>query len=480
MDCAEEVASLRREVGPVVGGESNLAFNVLNGRMTVTNPGTELDASSVLLAVERAGMRAEAWKEMREEAASVRDRLRDGRTVATAVSGLAVLGGFVAHAVSAGLGPAMGISETVGSHGVPPVAVGFYAMGIGSAAWFILPRALGALRRFRPDMNLLMTIAILGAVGIGEWFEAAVVAFLFAVSLALESWSVGRARRAIEALMALAPSTVTVLRDGGAEESVSPDRVLVGTRFLVKPGERIALDGTVLRGTGDVNQAPITGESTPVSKGPGAPVFAGTVNGDGVLEVESTRPASDTVVARIVRLVEEAGARRAPAQMWVDRFARFYTPAVMGLAVGVLVVPPLLFGGMWQEWFYRALVLLVIGCPCALVISTPVSIVSALASAARHGVLVKGGAFIEAPAQLRAIALDKTGTLTTGLPEVATVVPMNGHSASELLSLAAAIEARSEHPLAAAIVGHARNLLIDPVPAQERHDPPRPRGDRGH
>ena len=467
MDCAEEVASLRREVGPVVGGEANLAFDVLNGRMTVPNPGAELEVSSVVKAVEHAGMRAEVWKDIREEAVSVRGRLRDGRTVATVVSGLAVLGGFVAHAVSSGLGPAMGIAETVGGHGVPPLAVAFYALGVGSAGWFILPRAWAALRRFRPDMNLLMTIAILGAVGIGEWFEAAVVAFLFAVSLALESWSVGRARRAIEALMALTPSTVTVLREDGGEETVPPDRVLVGTRFLVKPGERIALDGTVLRGTGDVNQAPITGESTPVLKGEGSPVFAGTVNGDGALEVESTRPASDTVVARIVRLVEDAGARRAPAEMWVDRFARFYTPAVLGLAVGVLLVPPLVFGGTWQEWFYRALVLLVIGCPCALVISTPVSIVSALASAARHGVLVKGGAFIEAPAHLRAIALDKTGTLTTGLPEVDTVVAMNGHSDAELLSVAASIEARSEHPLAAAIVGYAREHGIAFGPAED-------------
>lgn len=467
MDCAEEVASLRREVGPVVGGESNLAFEVLNGRMTVTSPGTGLDAAAVVRAVERTGMRAEVWADNAKAAASGPGRLRDGKTLATVVSGLSVLGGFVVHTVLSGLGPAMGIAEAVGTHRVPTLAVGFYALAIGSAGWFILPRALSALRRLRPDMNLLMGIAVLGAVGIGEWFEAAVVSFLFAVSLALESWSVGRARRAIEALLALTPATVTVLREDGTEETVPPDRAPIGTRFLVRPGERIALDGTVLRGSGEVNQAPITGESTPVLKGQGAPIFAGTVNGDGVLEVESTRPATDTVVARIVRLVEEAGARRAPAEMWVDRFARFYTPAVMGLAVGVLLVPPLLFGGMWQEWFYRALVLLVIGCPCALVISTPVSIVSALASAARHGVLVKGGAFIEAPAHLQAVALDKTGTLTTGVPEVATVVAMNGHTDSELLAFAAAIETRSEHPLAAAIVGHARVQRIDFAPAQD-------------
>jgi len=216
-----------------------------------------------------------------------------------------------------------------------------------------------------------------------------------------------------------------------------------------------------------VNQAPITGESAPVLKSVGAQVFAGTVNGDGALEIESTRPAADTVVARIVRMVEEAGARRAPSEVWVDRFARVYTPAVMILAASVLLVPPLLFGGLWQEWLYRALVLLVIGCPCALVISTPVSIVSALAAASRHGVLVKGGAFIEAPAHLRAIALDKTGTLTTGVPGVATVVSMNGHTEAEVLALAAAIESRSEHPLAAAIVGYARERGGEFAPAQD-------------
>jgi Cd2+/Zn2+-exporting ATPase len=283
----------------------------------------------------------------------------------------------------------------------------------------------------------------------------------------LESWSVARARRAISALMALTPPSVTVLRGDGKEEIVPPQRVPVGGRFLVKPGERIALDGNVVRGSGEVNQAPITGESAPVHKAVGAQVFAGTVNGDGVLEVESTHPATDTVVARIVRMVAEAGARRAPSEMWVDRFARVYTPAVMILAVGVLLVPPLLFGGLWQEWLYRALVLLVIGCPCALVISTPVSIVSALAAASRNGVLVKGGAFIEAPGRLRAIAIDKTGTLTTGAPSVATVVSMNGHTEAELLALAAAIELRSEHPLAAAIVRYARERGVELAAAHD-------------
>jgi Cd2+/Zn2+-exporting ATPase len=467
MDCAEEVASLRHEVGPVVGGDWNLAFDVLNGRMIVTIPNADFPALSIVRAVERTGMRAEIWKEASAAPTPGQGRLRDGRTIATVASGVFLLGGFVGHAILAGLGTALGLAEGRGAHAVPALAVPFYALGIASGAWFILPKAWVALRRLRPDMNLLMTIAVLGAAGIGEWFEAATVAFLFAVSLSLESWSVARARRAIAALMALTPPTVIVLREDGKEETVPSDRVPVGGRFLVRPGERIALDGNVVRGSGEVNQAPITGESTQVHKAVGAQVFAGTVNGDGVLEVESTRPATDTVVARIVRMVEEAGARRAPSEMWVDRFARVYTPAVMILAVGVLVIPPLLFGGLWQEWLYRALVLLVIGCPCALVISTPVSIVSALAAASRNGVLVKGGAFIEAPAHLRAIAIDKTGTLTTGTPGVATVVSMNGHTEAEILALAAAIELRSEHPLAAAIVAYARERGVTFAPAQD-------------
>jgi Zn2+/Cd2+-exporting ATPase len=467
MDCADEVATLRREVSSIVGGESNLAFDVLNGRMTVTSAGNDLAVVSIVRAVERAGMRAEVWTDAPNAASPERRRLHDGRTIATIASGVFLFGGFLARAIMGGLNTALGLAEPTGAHMVPNLTITLYALGIGSGAWCILPRAWAALRRLRPDMNLLMTIAVLGAAAIGQWFEAATVAFLFAVSLSLESWSVGRARRAIAALMALTPPTVTMLREGGDEETVPPDSVRVGARFLVRSGERIALDGNVVRGSGEVNQDPITGESVPVFKSAGAQVFAGSVNGEGVLEVESTRPAAETVVARIVRMVGEAGARRAPAEMWVDRFARVYTPAVMILAAGVMLVPPLLFGGLWQEWLYRALVLLVIGCPCALVISTPVSIVSALAAAARNGVLIKGGAYVEAPAHLRVVAFDKTGTLTTGAPGVVTVVPMNGHSEAELLARAAAIEIRCEHPVAAAIVRYAGEQGTEFKPAQD-------------
>jgi len=409
MDCADEVAILRREVGPVVGGEANLAFDVLNGRMAVIPSGNcEITSASIMQAVERAGMRAEILTDAPTAPIPSRGRLLEGRALATIASGAFLLSGFLAHAILLGIKPAIGLAESTSSHVVPGSSIALYALGIVSGAWFVLPKAWVALRSLRPDMNMLMTIAVLGAAALGDWLEAASVAFLFSVSLLLESWSVGRARRAIAALLALTPPTVTVLREDGREEIVPPELVPVGSRFFVRSGERIALDGIVVQGSGEVNQAPITGESLPVQKTVGAQVFAGTINGEGVLEIESSRPATDTVVARIVRMVGDAGARRAPAEMWVDRFARVYTPAVLALAALVLFIPPVFFGGLWQDWLYRSLVLLVIGCPCALVISTPVSIVSALASAARHGVLIKGGAFVEAPAHLRAVALDKT------------------------------------------------------------------------
>jgi len=304
-------------------------------------------------------------------------------------------------------------------------------------------------------------VTVIGAATIGEWLEAALVSFLFALSLALEAWSVGRARRAVEALLDLAPPTVRVLSDG-RETEVAPDDVSLGTVFLVKPGDRIALDGEVLRGNSEVNQAPITGESVPVLKEPGAQVFAGTINGDGVLEVRSTKITSDTTLARIVQMVGAAQAKKAPSEQWVEKFARYYTPIVFIFATLVFLVPPLLLGRDWQEWTYRALVLLVIGCPCALVISTPVSIVAALAASARNGVLIKGGVYVEAPARLKAIAMDKTGTLTEGRPRVSQVFPEPDVSEHELLELAATMESQSDHPLARAIVEYSQAQGIRP------------------
>lgn len=468
LDCAEEVAVLKREIGPVVGGEDCLSFDLLNAKMTVAVGSVGISADAVLHAVARAGMRAEVWQEHRQANAEDHSWLRRGRTFLTGASGLFTLTGFLVHVrLDGNILAALGAEGMGLVHQVPLASQMCYGLGILAGAWYVLPKAWLAVRRLRPDMNLLMMIAVLGAVGIGDWLEASTVAFLFSLSLAMEAWSVGRARRAIAALLDLTPPSVRLLRANDVEMQVSPEQVAVGTLFLVKPGERIPLDGRVVQGASHVNQAPITGESLPVSRSAGDPVFAGTVNGDGALEIESTKPAGETTLAHIVHMVGEAQTRRAPSEQWVEKFAQVYTPVVMGLAVAVFVVPPLFFGEVWTDWFYRALVLLVIACPCALVISTPVSIVAAIAAAARHGVLVKGGAYLEAPGRLRAIAFDKTGTLTEGKPTVVAVLPLDGHSETDLLERVAGLEVRSEHPLGKAILAYAQERGVAIRPAQD-------------
>ena len=468
LDCAEEVAALRRAVGPVVGGEDRLAFDVLNGRMMVLETADRVSTDAVREAVRRTGMTAAEWRPERDTDRRAEDRQRRVQAWLTTLSGMSVLVGFALHVWAAG-GFADAFRLLAGHDGqsTPVPEMVAYGLAIAFGARYVVVKAWYAARALRPDIHLLMVIAVTGAIAIGQWFEAATVAFLFALSLVLESWSVGRARRAIAALLDLAPPTVRVKLGSDGETEVPAAEVAVGSRFIVRPGERIPLDGRVVSGASTVNQAPITGESMPVEKGEGSDVYAGTINGDGALEVESTKAAADTTLSRIIRLVEEAHGRRARAEQWVETFARIYTPAVIVLAFAVFLLPPLLFGGLWEDWFYRALVLLVIACPCALVISTPVSIVAALASSARQGVLVKGGTYIEQPARLKAIAFDKTGTLTRGAPAVVQLIPLNGHSEDELLERAAALEARSAHPLAGAILEHAKGRGIEVAPAAD-------------
>jgi Cd2+/Zn2+-exporting ATPase len=351
---------------------------------------------------------------------------------------------------------------------VPLAARIAYLFAVVTGAWFIAPRAVRAARSIRPDMNLLMTVAVIGAILIGEWLEAATVAFLFALSLLLESWSVTRARRAVQKLMALAPAFARLRDPKTSEESeVTPDDVRVGDVVVVHAGERIPLDGEAVEGASLVDTSPVTGESKPQAVEPGSVAYAGTIALDGTLALRVTHPASDTVLARIIRQVAEAGRRRAKAERWVDRFARIYTPAVFAAAIFTALIPPLAGFGAWDEWFYRALVLLVIGCPCALVISTPVSVVAGLAAAARGGVLVKGDDLLEIPAGLATVAMDKTGTLTSGRPEVVEVVAGEGHTESEVMAVAAALELRSGHPLGAAIIDAAQVRGLDPLAAED-------------
>ena len=335
-----------------------------------------------------------------------------------------------------------------------------YAVATLSGGLLVFPLAFRALLKGRLDMNVLMTVAVAGAWIIGEQAEGASVVFLFALSELLESWAEGRARRAIGSLLELAPATAAVRRADGRFQERPVAEVAVGAEVQVKSGARIPLDGVVVEGESAVNQAPITGESVPVDKKPEDGVYAGTINGNGSLVIRTTKASGETTLSRIIKLVEEAGEQKAPTQRFVDRFAAIYTPAVFVIALLLALVPPLLFHAPWGVWVYRSLVLLVIACPCALVIATPVTIVSGLTAMARRGVLIKGGAVLEEVGKLRALALDKTGTITAGRPQVTEVITFGGVTREEVLAKAAAIDSHSEHPLAQAVVRAAEEEKI--------------------
>ncbi|WP_267919678.1 heavy metal translocating P-type ATPase [Pandoraea sputorum] len=314
-----------------------------------------------------------------------------------------------------------------------------------------------ALRHFTLNIHFLMSLAVIGAMFIGQWPEAAMVIVLFALSEKLEAASLTRARRAVEALMRLAPDQASVQQADGTWADVPAATLAVGARVRARPGERIAIDGVIEEGASALNQASITGESVPVDKTVGDDVYAGSINESGLIVYRTTVAPGDTTLARIVRIVETAQQQRSPTQRFVDKFSRIYTPAVVLCALLVAIVPPLAFGLAWSPWIYKALVMLVIACPCALVISTPVTVVSGLTAAARAGILIKGGAFLESGRLIRAVALDKTGTLTRGEPRLTDVVPLRGTSRDEALTLAAALDAQTTHPIARAVVeGHAQ------------------------
>ncbi|MDO8724089.1 MAG: heavy metal translocating P-type ATPase, partial [Syntrophales bacterium] len=453
-------------------GIMDVKFNLLNGTMTVTAAEGVVDDRDIISAVRRAGMIAQPADSKQaavSKSVAAGFWLTHGRAVMCAVSGIAVAAGFLFHWLLHGnILDALAAGGRSESHLFPALSISFYLVAVFAGGWFIFPKALAALRNFRADMNLLMTIAVFGAIGIGEWLEAATVTFLFSLSLVLEAWSIGRARHAISSLFKLTPpkARYICLHDGDIMEK-PVENVPLGATVLVRPGERIPLDGEITKGNASINQAPITGESVPVEKQVGDEVFAGTINEDGAIEFRVTKPASDTTLARIIRMVEEAQSRRAPSEQWVEKFARYYTPAMILAAVAIAIVPPLASGGGWERWFYESLVLLVIACPCALVFSTPVSIVAALAAAARSGIIIKGGAFLEEAGRVKIVFLDKTGTLTYGRPAVQRIIPLNGHTEGELLDRAAALELHSRHPLARAIVSKAKQSERTLIPAED-------------
>lgn len=461
MDCAEEVSLLRGRLGKMEGVR-DLSFDIFRARMDVDYDPRAVKAKEIEAAVSTLGMKALPWRDEAREEGSLWDR--HGRHILAWISGLALAGGMTWQAVHSGdLVQSLLVHEH-GHHHLPWGAVFLFQVAMAAGVIHALPKAWAALRALRPDMNLLVVLSMMGATALGEWTEAATLSFLFALAAMLESWSMARAREAISKLLQVTPPFAVVLHhgshhgaeDGGQHEHPMPvEDVPVGATVRVKPGERIPCDGEVARGEALVNQALITGESAAIEKREGDPVFAGTINENGMIEVRTTRAASDTTLARMIRMVEESQTRRAPSEQFVEKFTRYYTPAVFLLAFSVALLPPLVGAGAWSAWFYQGMVILLISCPCALVISTPVSVVAALTSAARHGVLVKGGTFLEEAAKVRAVAFDKTGVLTTGRPQVQEMIPLDGRGKTEVLEHLARLEQASEHPLAQAILRYA-------------------------
>ena len=453
MDCPTEEALIRKRLAALPGVDE-LRFDLMARRLTVGH--TLADERPILDALREVGMRA-GLAQQAQSATCTSCEADRGSVISTGIWGLMAASGVAAIGAEI-------LAWTVASETAPAViALALFSIATGGLP--TLRKGWIALRTFTLNINFLMSIAVIGAIAIGEWPEAAVVIFLFALAERIETLSLERARNAIRGLMAMTPETASVRLASGEWRELAATEVQVGQTVRVRPGERIPLDGVVTAGASAVNQAPITGESIPVEKSPGDPVFAGTVNERGAFEFRVTAIKGDTTLAHIIRAVQEAQGQRAPTQRFIDRFARIYTPAVVVVAVLIAAVPPLVFGSPVQDWFYKALVMLVIACPCALVISTPVTIVSGLAAAARHGILVKGGVHLENGRLIRAVALDKTGTLTHGRPVVTDVIALADRPADELLQLAASVDAHSEHPVAEAIVaawhGSARRPLLD-------------------
>jgi Cd2+/Zn2+-exporting ATPase len=449
MDCPTEEALLRKSLEGLPGVQG-LQFNLVTRTLSVRH--ALPDAAPITAAIERLGMAPV----LRAQSGAARPITRDFGSGISRVQwwkmGIAGVLAIGAEALAwAGYGEAS----------VPVVIGALASIALGGRE--TLKKGWIALKTLSLNMNLLMTIAVIGAALIGQWPEAAVVIWLFGIAEMIEALSLDRARNAIRKLMDLAPETALVRQPDGQWLEQKADAVPMDAIVRVRPGERIALDGAVMSGSSSVNQAPITGESMPVEKNAGDAVFAGTINERGTLEFQVKARKGETTLDRIARAVQEAQGQRAPTQRFVDRFAAVYTPAVFALAMAVAIVPPLAFGGAWFDWLYKALVMLVIACPCALVISTPVTVVSGHAAAARRGILVKGGLYLEQGRLLRAVALDKTGTLTHGRPVLTDTVPLGSWTAERALHVAASLDALSEHPVATAIVQAHESLPMAKV-----------------
>jgi Zn2+/Cd2+-exporting ATPase len=446
LDCPAEEAPVRAVLTSATG-VGHLVFDLARGNVSVEYEPEAADPLSLArLVTEKTGLRASLVSESSAAGGEPRLRVRWAGTVA---SGLAVV-----------VGLALDWFEWTGW----TARLAFLA-AVAASGTELFPKALRSLRARRLDIHVLMALAVLGALALDQWDEAATVAFLFGLSEALEALSLDRARRAVRVLLEVAPETAEVVDPDGQTRVVPARSVRPGDRVHIRAGERVPVDGEVVAGRSSVDQKAITGESVPVVREPGDEVFAGTVNGEGALEVRATHALDDAVVSRVINQVRAAQAGRAPAERAIERFAAMYTPVVVALALLVMIGPPLLHlatgaPAAWSVWLVRGLVVLVIACPCALVIGTPVAVVSALAAAARHGVLIKGGQFLEAVGRLRVLAFDKTGTLTRGEPDVVEVVSSAGQTDDDLLRIAAALGDRGGHVLGRAIARHARGLRL--------------------
>ena len=449
MDCAAEEKLIRNSLGREKGIHK-LEFDLMGERLTVEH---SLSSHAIIQNISAAGLRAEI--EGRDQLDDGKDRIRK-RIMLTIISGLFIAAGAI-----------LDFTDIFQQALIPLYIAAMLSGGIHMAR-----KGFYALKTLTLDMNFLMTLAVIGAAFIGEWLEGAMVIFLFSIAELLEAGSLNRARNAIRSLMELAPDTARVIRDNGEFETLQIDNIEVGTMISVRPGERIPLDGEVIANYGYVNEAPITGESMPVEKVIGDPVFAGSINGDSALEIRVTRVFSESTISRIIKLVEDARNNKSPSEKFVDKFSRYYTPIVVGLSAAMIIVPTLIFDASFNTWFYRALVLLVVACPCALVISTPVTIVSGLTRAARSGVLIKGGNYLEAMANVDAIVLDKTGTITIGKPEVSEVISLNSLPEDKILSIAASVESASEHPVANAIIAETERREISYEKGENLHNHP--------
>ncbi|MBI5926467.1 MAG: heavy metal translocating P-type ATPase [Aquabacterium sp.] len=430
MDCPTEEALLRKRLGGMAG-VLGMEFNLMQRVLTVSHEPQAIEP--ILDAVRSLGFTPEIATGTSSDAALAPEPAKPWWPLALA--GAAAIAAEAVH----WLGLPTWLAAVLAVTAVLACGITTYKKG-----WV-------AIRNGNLNINALMSIAVTGALVLGQWPEAAMVMVLFTVAELIEAKSLDRARNAIQGLMQLTPERATVLQADGSWQEIAAKSVAVGARVRVKPGERIALDGTIASGRSTVNQAPITGESLPVDKAQGDAVFAGTINESGSFEYVVTAAAGDSTLARIIHAVEEAQGAKAPTQRFVDQFARVYTPVVFAIALAVAILPPLLMGGVWFDWVYKALVLLVIACPCALVISTPVTIVSGLAAAARQGILIKGGAYLEEGRKLAWLALDKTGTITHGKPVQTDFVVLNGHSEADVRSLAASLASRSDHPVSRAL-----------------------------